>query len=136
MQVAAAINVFECEDATGNRSFYKICPPGSIIVDEYKLTTGVGNPESFSNTSINATLYTVPDCDTYDEVREFLQNRKITITEKNVAGDLNNQNELTELTGSLKVPTVIIGDQTVVAYNRAELKAALDANGYTEKEGS
>lgn len=128
-----AVKVFECEDEAGNRAFYNACPPGTYVIKEKKLSTGVSSDNKGSSVSITATLYSTPDCDTCDEVREFLQNRKIAITEKSVDKDINNQQELKELTGALKVPSAIIGEKTVIGYNRGELKAALNAVGYIEE---
>jgi hypothetical protein len=91
----AAVNIVECEDNSGNRSFQKTCPPGSSVVGEKKLSTGKkeGNNEK-STLDINVTLYSVPDCDTCDEVREFFQNRNVSITEKDVNSNINYQTEL------------------------------------------
>ena len=135
--VIAAVKIVECEDEKGNRAFHKMCPPGTKMVGEKKLSTGQSDKKKDDGaTNINATLYFVPDCDTCEEVKEFLQNRNIAITEKMVNKDLKIQTELTELTGGLKVPTAVIGESVIVGYNRAELKAALEAAGYKEDNGS
>lgn len=131
---SAAVKVFECEDETGSRAFYNACPPGTQLISEKKLSTRTSDSDETTGINIQAILYSTPDCDTCDEVREFLQNRRIPITEKNVDGDLNNQKELTELTGALKVPSAVIGEKTIIGYNRTELKAALKAAGYVEEQ--
>lgn len=129
----AAVNVVECEDVNGNRAFYKICPPDTKMIGEKKLSTGL-NDEEKSSIDINATIYIIPDCDTCEEVMEFLQGRHISITKKIIDKNLELQTELTKLTGGLKVPTTVIGDSVVIGYNRAELKAALKENGYTKED--
>ena len=131
------LTVFECEDEQGNRSFQKVCPPGSVQVGEKKLTTG-SNAESgkSNNADIQATLYLIPDCVACDEVKEFLGARDIPITEKNVNEDIALQNELTDLAGSLKVPTTVIGDEVLIGYSRTKFLKALEAAGYTTNEGS
>lgn len=135
INVIAAVKIVECEDEKGNRAFHKMCPPSTKMVGEKKLLTGQSDKEKADgDININATIYIVPDCDTCEEVMEFLQTRNISITEKVVDKDLNLQTELTELTGGLKVPTVIIGESVIIGYNRAELKAALKTAGY--KDGS
>ncbi len=129
----AAVNIVECEDKEGNRSFQKTCPPGSKMVSKKKLSTGKNNKNS-DGVNISATLYVVPDCDTCDEVIEFLQARNVTITKKIVDKDLKLQTELTELTGGLRVPTTTIGESVIIGYNRSELKTALKASGYQEED--
>jgi glutaredoxin len=137
LNTTAAVKVVECEDEQGNRSFQKVCPPGSTMVSEKKLATGKGEATkaiSSSSSNIQATLYFVPDCEACDEVKSYLKNRNISITEKNASEDVSIQKELTELTGTLKVPVVVIGEKTITGYNRSELKATLENAGYKEEE--
>ncbi len=141
-QSAAAVKVVECEDEQGNRTFQSACPPGSIMVDEKKIPTGDTAPApakgksagAAGSANISATLYFIPECNPCDEVREFFQLRKISLTEKNVNESREVQKELKELRGSLKVPATVIGEKVVTGYNRSELMAALEAAGYKEKE--
>jgi glutaredoxin len=143
MQISAAVKVVECEDEQGNRSFQSACPPGSILVDEKKIPTGDIPPpplvrksetDESGGANINATLYYIPECGPCDEVREFFQLRQVSITEKNVNENIEVQNELKELRGSLKVPATVIGEKVITGYNRSELIAALEAAGYKEKK--
>ncbi len=135
LNVNAAVNIVECEDEEGNRSFQKVCPPGFTKVGEKKLATGSSSKETKSdNVNIQATLYAIPDCEACDEIREFLGARNIPITEKNANDSIEIQNELTELTGALKVPTTIIGEEVLTGYSRSKFTSALEAAGY--KDGS
>ena len=138
-QIAAAVKVVECEDEQGNRTFESTCPPGTTLVDEKRIPTGDKAPAgedasagTATGVAVNATLYSIPECGPCDEVREFFQLRKIPITEKNVNENLEVQNELKELRGSLKVPATVIGEKVITGYNRSELLAALEAAGYQE----
>ena len=129
----AAVNIVECEDPQGNRSFQKNCPPGSTQLGEKKIKTGSDSSEKkSSNINIQATLYLIPDCEACEEIKEFLGNRNISITEKNVNDNIELQNELTELTGALKVPTTIIGDEVLTGYSRSKFISALEAAGFKE----
>ncbi|GJM17708.1 MAG: hypothetical protein DHS20C13_30350 [Thermodesulfobacteriota bacterium] len=134
LQGFAAVNVVECEDETGNHSFQKVCPPGSMKIGEKKLKTGASAEKKSSNTNIQVTLYSIPDCEACDEIREFLGTRNISITEKNANEDIDIQKELTELTGSLKVPTTIIGEEVLTGYNRSKFLSVLEAAGYSDEE--
>lgn len=129
----AAVNVVECEDKSGNRTFQKVCPPESKQVSEKKLTTGASSKKQNGNTNdIQATLYIIPDCEACEEIKEFLGNRNISITEKNVNDNLELQKELTALTGSLKVPTTVIGEEILTGYSRSKFIKVLESAGYKD----
>ena len=129
----AVVKIVECEDENGNRSFQKTCPPGTTLVGEKKLRTGSpGSGTENSNVDIQATIYLVPDCDACDEVKEFLNGRDISITEKNVKDNIELQDELNKLVGALKVPTTVIGDEILSGYSRQTFMEALKAAGYKE----
>jgi glutaredoxin len=134
VNVQAAVNIVECEDEQGNRSFQKVCPPDSTMIGEKKIATGASSDKNNSNINIEVTLYMIPDCEACDEIREFLGTRKISITEKNVNDNIELQNELTELTGALKVPTTVIGDELITGYSRSKFLSVLEAAGYTDKD--
>jgi glutaredoxin len=133
VNVQAAVKIVECEDEKGNRSFQKICPPNSTMIGEKKLSTGAGSADT-SNVNINAILYSIPDCEACDEIKEFLGSRNIPITEKNVNDNIELQNELTELTGALKVPTTVIGEEVLTGYSRSKFLSILEAAGYKDED--
>lgn len=130
----AAVNIVECEDEQGNRSFQKVCPPGSTTVGQKKIHTGSGSDGKSQNANIRATLYMIPDCEACDEIREFLDSRNISITEKNVNESIELQTELTDLTGALKVPTTVIGEEVLTGYSRSKFLSTLEAAGYSDED--
>jgi glutaredoxin len=130
------VDIIECEDEQGNKSFAQQCPPGSKAVNRRSYSTFSSAPGD-SGPGVSATLYVVPACDTCDQVREFLAIRKIPTSEKNIAENVDLQTELKEKTGGdLRVPVVIIGDKVLSGYNRASLQEALAAAGYKEPEAA
>lgn len=133
LQAMAAVKIVECEDDEGNRTFQKTCPPGTTEVGAKQFSTGSGSAGAGQETDIQATLYLIPDCEACEEVKEFLGSRNIPITEKNVSDDLQLQNELTELTGALQVPTTIIGEEILTGYSRTNFLQALKKAGYEEE---
>jgi len=123
LQVFSAVKVVECEDEQGERSFQKACPPGSTQLGSKKISTGSSGRDN--NPNIKATLYFIPDCDTCDEVREFLNANGVSFDEKNANETVEIQEELTRISGGLKIPTTVIGAEVVVGYRRSEFENAL-----------
>ena len=124
LQGFSAVNIVECEDEQGGRSFQKNCPPGSTEVGSQKFSTGSSGKKG-NNPVVKATLYAIPECGECDEVREFLQAMNVSITEKNADESIEIQNELTEISGDLKVPTVVVGEEVIIGYKRSEIEAIL-----------
>lgn len=128
-----AAMVHQCKDDEGNITFQDICPPG---------TTSVGvkryGPEQLSEkprvADISATVYLVPECETCEDIKDFLQLRNIPFTTKNVNDSIEVQNELKEKTGELKVPVTIIGEDAIVGYDRKRLLSALQKAGHAEPQ--
>jgi glutaredoxin len=56
-------------------------------------------------------------------VREFLSDRQIPFSERNIRQDSQAKAELLELTGKLVVPVVVAGDRRVVGYDPEWLEA-------------
>lgn len=134
MNIQAAVNIVECEDKQGNRTFEKVCPPDTKMVGEKKIAIGTNPDKSNSNENIHATIYVIPECEACDEIKEFLGTRNISFTEKNVNDNIELQTELTDLTGALKVPTTVIGEEVLTGYSRSKFLSALEAAGYKDKD--
>ena len=134
-QIMAAVKIVECEDEQGNKTFQSVCPPDTKKVDERRVATGTATATAQdSETSLSATLYYSPNCESCEVVKEYLRNRDIQINEKNVYENLDLQKELTDLTGKQSVPVTVIGEKVLTGYSRADLSAALAAIGYKEPE--
>ncbi|OGT74971.1 MAG: hypothetical protein A2W76_00385 [Gammaproteobacteria bacterium RIFCSPLOWO2_12_47_11] len=128
-----AVSIYECEDSEGNRTFQERCPPGSSPIQEKKFRTGKKDTNKPA-VDINAILYSVPECDACQEIREFLTFRGISYTDKNVSDDIELQNELKEVAGELKVPVLVVGEKTIKGYNRTDILKALETAGYVAPE--
>ena len=133
---AWSVEILQCEDTQGNKSFFKQCPPGWHEINKKNYSTAT--PDTGTTTpNISATLYVVPNCDTCDQVKEFLEVRKISVTEKDVSGNADLQKELKDKTGGdLRVPVLVMGDKVLTGYDRSALLAALAAEGYKEPEAT
>ncbi len=124
IQEVFAVDIVECEDQEGNRSFLKNCPPGTTQVGSKTIHTGSSSTSSkYSN--IEATLYVIPKCEACDEVREFLQAKGVSFNEKNANESIEIQQEITRISGGLKIPTTVIGKDVIVGYKRSQFEDAL-----------
>jgi glutaredoxin len=127
---AWAVKVYECEDEQGNRSFERVCPPGSTPLNKKEYSTKRAN----SNSGISKSplvLYVIPNCDSCEQVKEFLSVRNISASEKDVTDDIALQQELKSKTGGdLRVPVLMVGDKVLSGYNRTNLISELTDAGY------
>ena len=127
------MDIYQCEDSSGHRTFEAHCPPGTQPVGQKDYRTG--QPETNSegnggNQSLSGVLYVVPKCSSCDQVKDFLTLRHISYTEKDVKDDVKLQAELKKVSGELRVPTLVLGKQVVVGSSRDDLMKALTKAGY------
>ena len=135
---AGAVTVYECVDASGDRVFQQSCPPGTTQAGEKSIYTG--SREDGENVDIEQlkeehpiTFYTSDNCEACENMRIYLVARDVPFSQKNVADDVELQEELIELSGELAVPYITIGEQSISGYNMAELRGTLDNVGYPDK---
>jgi len=120
-----AVNVYQCEDELGNKSFQAHCPPGTEIVDKKQYGS---KPKQ---AVITPTVYLISNCPACSAVQEFFQSRQISITEINIENNTELQAELIGIVGSLKVPTIIIGEKILSDYRPDELVDVLTQAGFS-----
>lgn len=134
MQTVAAgpVKVEQCRDGDGEWLRDK-CLPGMEKEREIELR-GLGGIREDSIEAIAKanpiTVFTIPDCDACDLVRNSLNTRGIPFTEKMVQDNAEAQTEMQEKTGGLVVPAVVIGDAVLTGYNREALDTNLEQAGY------
>ena len=61
--------------------------------------------------------------------REFLSKRGLAFVEKDVLKDPQNLEELHQKTGRRATPTLLIGDQVIVGFDKPEIEQALKKIG-------
>lgn len=122
-----AITVVECEDPDGNRSFQAFCQPDSTIVNQKKLQS-----RATPLPNITPIIYLVTNCRACDGVRNYFQDRDINVLQKNIENNIELQNELKEIIGNLKVPTVVIDDKVFTDYKPDVLTNALKEAGFSD----
>ncbi len=129
----AVTTILECVEADGSVSFSDVCPPGSVKTGErrYSSSIGIGQDQMpYGAESPEITLYSVANCDACDLVRNVLNTRNVPYNEKNVAENVEHQDELRDAAGALNVPTVLIGENILSGYNRSAIEAALNQAGF------
>jgi glutaredoxin len=130
-----AVKIYECEDELGNRSFEQQCPPGTSLLKAKQYSTTGGSSNLSQQKLTPLVLYLVPDCDSCDQLKEFLSVRNIAVTEKNVSDAAALQQELKGKTGGdLRVPVLLVGEKVLSGYNRSKLIAALTKAGYISEQ--
>lgn len=131
---AAARIIVKCMGAGDEiATFRHSCPPGTTAVEEIKLVgvDGPRVPTMDAAASANPiVLYTVPDCDACDLVRQSFRGRDIPFTEIDVQDDAASQEEFRARTGSLTVPGIVIGERVLSGYSRDAIDTALLDAGY------
>lgn len=127
----SAVEINECEDEEGNRSFQKKCPVGTTSVNKKNYSLRGTSPTSAQSGPVPIVLYLQPDCGSCDEMKEFLTVKNIPITEKNVKDNAEFRKELESKTGrSARVPVLVIGEQLIQGYDSERMTSALRDAGY------
>ena len=127
----SAVEINECEDEEGNRSFQKKCPPGSTSVNKTNYATRGSDPTSAQSKPVSVVLYLKLDCRTCDQVKEFLTVNNIPMTEKNVTDNDEIREELVITTGiNAGVPVLIVGDQLIRGFDNIRMASLLRDAGY------
>ncbi len=133
-----AATVVRCQDAQGNVFFADRCPGEAQTLETKKLRTNqTAASPSLAEISRQhpIVLYSVPECDACDLVRNYLSTRGLPVTEKNVLDDMEAQEELKERAGAYTVPVIAVGAEHVIkGYNRPALERVLFQIGYPEAE--
>lgn len=61
--------------------------------------------------------------------REFLSQKGVSFVEKDVIHDPKNLEELTQKTSRRATPTLVIGDEVIVGFSKADVEQALKRAG-------
>ena len=131
---ALAVTILECKDEDGTITYRDRCPVGTMQAGEKKFYTGSKAGEE-AGPDVAVDFYTVPTCDACDVVRKILDEYGAHYSEKNVESNVELQKELQEKSGggnSLSVPTVIVGETTIIGYNKQSLITSLEEAGFNK----
>ena len=70
-------------------------------------------------------IYTTPTCHFCKMAKDFFAEKNIAYTGYDVASDAAKREEMIKLTGQLGVPTIVVGGDIMVGFDRAKLAAKL-----------
>ena len=101
-------------DETGKVTYQDAPPPDSAVsVEEqqtdYSADSGNEDTGAARASQFPVVLYSIPGCEPCDAARNYLKNREIPFTEKNVHNNIELQKEMKEAVGELTVPTLTVG---------------------------
>ncbi|MCP4009376.1 MAG: glutaredoxin family protein, partial [Proteobacteria bacterium] len=77
-------------------------------------------------------LYIAENCDSCDLVSRILESNNVPYDKTQVDNDPEAQKILLDLVGSLRVPTITIGEIVIEGSNRATIEDTLRRNGYPQ----
>ena len=134
---ANAVKLYKWVDADGKVSYQDRPPPSGQAFEEKSFTdqgTSTGNnPEVSRSRAIREkpiVLYVADNCDSCDMVRTILEMNDAPYEQIAVDSDLEKQEQLKKIAGSIRVPTVTIGGEEVRQLDRKRIEDALRQNGY------
>ncbi|MCD5382349.1 MAG: glutaredoxin family protein [Candidatus Pacebacteria bacterium] len=73
----------------------------------------------------NVTVYSTPTCHFCHAAKDFFKEHEVAFTDIDVAADAEKRQEMVEMTGQMGVPVIKIGDEVMVGFDEAKVKAAL-----------
>ena len=137
-----AVTLYKWVDAEGNVSYQDSPPPAGQKYEERSYSdegarTGDRNAEVARDRAVREnpiTLYRADNCESCDLVETILNANNAPFTAVGVEGDAAAQQKLEELIGSVRVPTLTIGDSLINSTNRAAIEDALRGKGYPQPD--
>lgn len=73
----------------------------------------------------NVIIYSTPTCVYCKAAKDFFNEKKVKLTEYNVASDTERRKEMVDKTGQMGVPVIVIGDDAVVGFDQDKIVALL-----------
>lgn len=71
------------------------------------------------------TVYTTPTCPWCTRVKEYLREKNVSFTEKNVAADRAAAMEMVKKSGQMGVPVIDINGRIIVGFDKEAIDRAL-----------
>lgn len=133
---AQAGKLYRWEDARGHVTYQDRPPPP--LVKEFEVSdveSSVGAEEKADQPK-QVVLYAVDNCLSCEEIRAYLQSRKISVIFKDPEKEASVAVEMAERFGRVEVPIVLIGDKELKGVNVSWLASELDSAGFASAPGN
>lgn len=138
-----AVKLYKWVDSEGKVSYQDTPPPSGQAYEEKSYTdegsNNSSNPDVTRARAIRdnpVTLYTADNCASCDSVRTILEMNKVPFDQVAVDKNTELQKKLKDIAGSIRVPTLTIGDTVVRELDRNRIEDALKDGGYANTDGA
>lgn len=134
-----AQKMYKWVDEQGNITYQDRPPPeGADLLGEYgeKPKAVAADPNQNAAAANPVVLYSVPECDACDLVRNLLTRYNVPYAEKNAEKDREVQTELKEKAGQLAVPVLTVGERAIPGYSSGVIRNELVSAGYALTESA
>ena len=71
-------------------------------------------------------IYTTPTCVYCRMAKDFFMKHQVSYTEKNVAEDMNAQQEMIQRSGQMGVPVIDVGGELVIGFDKPKISSLLN----------
>jgi glutaredoxin len=138
---AAADNLYRWVDETGRVHYSDQPPPSKVKNASQKSYKGsvIESGESYdlrqAKDKFPVVLYTSGCGPACEMGQQLLDKRGVPYSTKNLENSVENQKALRDLTGNLKIPTLVVGSQKLTGFEDSQWNSALDAAGYPKSPG-
>jgi len=132
----AAAQLYQWKDADGRMIYSDQPPPPSVKNAQQKNFKGsvIEGSEPYAvrvaREKHPITLYTSACGTACDQARQFLIQRGVPFSSKDLQASEGARNEVQKLTGKLNVPVLLVGSDKIEGFSDSQWQAALDRAGY------
>ena len=78
-----------------------------------------------NNKNIKVTVYSTPTCHFCHMAKDYFSENNVAFDDFDVAMDLSKRREMVEKSGQLGVPVIVIGEETIIGFDKTRIDQAL-----------
>jgi len=130
----SAISLYKWVDAEGNVSYQDSLPLKGQVFEEKSISDNVpaSNQTTNDGGQLSVSFYVSNDCSRCEAVRTILEMNKVPYNQYLTDFNQDIQQQLLEISGSTRVPAVVIGERVIDKLDRRNLESALRLSGYNK----
>jgi len=133
LPMVQADRLYKWIDAEGNVTYHDRPPENAgYQVEEKEINASPAASDAAAEAAkkFPVVLYSAKSCGSCDSARGYLEKRKVPFKEHSVENNRELQKKLIAKTGSLSVPTILVGEKVMKGYLESLLEGELDQAGY------